>query len=418
MIEIKIPKLGLTMESAKLASWQVKSGDHVKKDDVLLILETDKVSFEVPSPADGIIHPVVAEGEIYEVELTVGYLAENREEYEQILKEKPVGITGGEGEIAQAPLESISREERDHVPVPSMSERKRIKASPLARAMATSHGLEISSITGTGPGGRIIRDDVLRAMNEKPAAPEKTLGVLPGSACKDFIGKEILESIPIKGIRRAIFDNMYQSISQSAQLTLHTEASAESFIILRGLLNDRLEGEEKKISFNAILVKLTAAALRLHPRINAGVEGDAIHVWQQIHIGLAMEANDALIVPVTRNPDLKTIREINQEISELIDKTLANRLLPDDMANGTFTISNLGFADVDYFTPIIRPPESGILGVGRIVRKPVVKNDQVIPEDRIGLSLTFDHRIIDGAPAARFLKTIKEMVEDPILMIS
>jgi pyruvate/2-oxoglutarate dehydrogenase complex dihydrolipoamide acyltransferase (E2) component len=159
-------------------------------------------------------------------------------------------------------------------------------------------------------------------------------------------------------------------------------------------------------------------ALRLHPKINASVEGDNIRVWRQVHIGVAMEANDALIVPVVRNPDIKTIREIDHEILELIQKARENKLSPDDLANGTFTISNLGFADIDFFTPIIRPPESAILGVGRITKKPSVRNDHVIPEARIGLSLTFDHRIIDGAPGARFLKTIKEMVEEPLLMIS
>ena len=148
------------------------------------------------------------------------------------------------------------------------------------------------------------------------------------------------------------------------------------------------------------------------------MEGDTIRVWRQIHIGLAMEANKALIVPVVRNPDMKTIREIDREITELVLKTRENKLSPDDLVNGTFTISNLGFADIDYFTPIIRPPESAILGVGRIVKKPGIKDDHVIPEARIGLSLTFDHRIIDGAPAARFLNTIKDMIEDPLVMIS
>jgi len=207
---------------------------------------------------------------------------------------------------------------------------------------------------------------------------------------------------------------MYQSLSQSAQLSLHTEACAEPLIALR----ERFSRDEEKVSFNAILVKISAMALRLHPKINASVEGDNIRVWRQVHIGVAMEANDALIVPVVRNPDIKTIREIDHEILELIQKTRENKLSPDDLANGTFTISNLGFADIDFFTPIIRPPETAILGVGRITKKPSVRNDHVIPEARIGLSLTFDHRIIDGAPGARFLKTIKEMVEEPLLMIS
>jgi pyruvate dehydrogenase E2 component (dihydrolipoamide acetyltransferase) len=214
-----------------------------------------------------------------------------------------------------------------------------------------------------------------------------------------------------------IYDNMYMSLSQTAQLTLHTEAKGEAFVDFRDRLNKRLVKEEIKFSYNVILVKIVATALRMHPKINASIEGDEIKIWQQIHIGVALESEDALFVPVIRNPDLKSLNEINQELNELIIKTRENKLLPDDLANGTFTISNLGFADVDFFTPILRPPESAILGVGRIVKKPGITNNHVVPEARIGLSLTFDHRIIDGAPGARFLKTVKDMIEDPMLMI-
>jgi pyruvate/2-oxoglutarate dehydrogenase complex dihydrolipoamide acyltransferase (E2) component len=277
--------------------------------------------------------------------------------------------------------------------------------------MAAEHNLDLSSINGTGPGGRIVRADILRALEEKAKVAAKRIEELaePGPGSR----KDIRESIPIRGVRKIIFDNMFQSLSQSAQLTLHTEASAEALVALR----DRLATDGQKVSFNAILVKTAAMVLRLHAKINASVEHDTIQVWKQIHIGLAMEANEALIVPVVRTPDLKTIREIDHEIAELVKKLRENRLSPDDLMNGTFTITNLGFADVDFFTPIIRPPESAILGVGRIVKKPVVKNDTVVPEARLALSLTFDHRIIDGAPAARFLKTIKDMIEDPLLMI-
>jgi pyruvate/2-oxoglutarate dehydrogenase complex dihydrolipoamide acyltransferase (E2) component len=238
-----------------------------------------------------------------------------------------------------------------------------------------------------------------------------------GAFDKDFLGKEIIQTIPVTGIRRAIYDNMFMSLSETAQLTLHTEVSAEALMELRDRLNSGLGKGDIKISYNAVLVKVVAAALRIHPNVNVSVEGDEIKVWRQIHIGVAMELENALIVPVTRNPDLKSIKEINEEVNELIIKTRENRLLPDDLVNGTFTVSNLGFADVDHFTPILRPPESGILGVGRIVEKPVVKDGQILPEATLGLSLTFDHRIIDGAPAARFLKTVKDMIEAPVLMI-
>jgi len=413
MIELKIPKLGLTMENAKLLSWQFSSGDEVNKDEVLFVIETEKVTFEVPSPADGIIHPVARTGETYAVEETVGYLAESREEYEQLVRDYPSEILVAEKVVTLE--EKVNMAEKAFVPG-GVAPGERIKASPLARAVATSHGLNLAEISGTGPGGRIIREDILRAMEEREAAPEK-VKLVPRAGDKDFLGKEPLETIPVTGIRRVIFDNMYLSLSQTAQLTLHTEASAEALVDLRDRLNEGASDQDARISYNAILVKIAATALRLHPHINASVEGDEIKLWQQIHIGVAMESEDALVVPVVRNPDLKSITEINRELAELISKTRENRLLPDDLANGTFTISNLGFADVDSFTPILRPPESALLGVGRIVQKPVVRDGQITAEAMMSLSLTFDHRIIDGSPGARFLKTVKEIVEEPILMI-
>lgn len=416
MIELKIPKLGVTMEDAKLLSWQFKSGDEVKKGETLFTIETDKVTFEVPSPSDGIIHPVAKTGETYPVNQTVGYLAEDRGTYERLVKDYP------SDEVVR-PEEEVMVEETSKIPetVPSrggMLQSKRIKATPLARKMAAAQGLRLAEIRGTGPGGRIVKDDISRILKEKEAGPKREAFV-QATVDRDYPGKETLETIPISGVRRVIFDNMVVSLSQTAQLTMHTEASGEALVDLRDRLSNRSTGGERtKVSYNAILVKIVATALRLHPKMNASVVGDEIRVWRQVHIGIAMEAEDALLVPVVRNPDLKSIHEINQQLNELIAKTKENRLSPDDLANGTFTISNLGFADIDYFTPILRPPESALLGVGRIVKKPVVKDERIIPEARIGLSLTFDHRIIDGAPAARFLKILKEIIEYPLLMIA
>lgn len=412
MIELKIPKLGLTMEEAKLVSWQCGSGDEVKKDDPLFIIETDKVTYEVPAPADGIIHPVAKTGETYPVEETVGYLAENREEYERIIQEHPTGASAVKKAEPLQERPPVTEKAPPAAVLPGM----RVKASPLARNMAASHGLNLAEIQGTGPGGRIIREDILKALEKREAAAGEVS--IPQAADKSFPGKEALERMPITGIRRAIFDNMFLSLSKTAQLSLHTEACAEALVGLRDRLNNKVSSEQMRCSFNAILVKIAAAALREHPRINASVLGDEIMVWEQIHIGVAMESEDALLVPVVRNPDLKSISEINRELNELIRKTRENRLFPDDLANGTFTISNLGFADIDHFTPILRPPESALLGVGRIVEKPVVKEGEILSQAMLSLSLSFDHRIIDGAPAARFLKTVKDMIEDPLLMIA
>ncbi len=398
MVEIKIPKLGLTMEKATIVEWRFKSGDLVNEGDIILVIETDKVSFEVPAPCSGIIHPVVSEGSECTVEDTVGYIASDRAEYQRLLEEYPPG----EGKPPQ---------NQPQTPKPLQTHAVghgqgggRIKASPLARSMAKTHGIDLTEIKGTGPGGRIVRADILAAIEEKRAAAQ---GERPEAG-----PKEVAEAIPISGPRRVIFQNMFKSLSQSAQLTLHAGASAENLIALR-----QKASMEAKISLNAILVKIVAEALRLHPRINSTVEGDKIIVWKQVNIGLAMEAGESLVVPVIREPRKKGLLQINEEINILVQKAREGRLSPDDMAGGTFTVTNLGFLDIDYFTPIIRPPESAILGVGRVAKVPVVFEGQVVPQTRIHLSLTFDHRIIDGAPAARFLKTIMDFIEDPAMML-
>ena len=402
MIAVTIPKLGLTMESAKLLRWNFASGKEVQEGDIILVIETDKVTYEMPAPASGIIHPVAPEGKECMVEEVVGYIAMNREEYDRLVRQSP-SVTPEEEPAAAAPGEEPARQ-----PSVSQAQGLRVKASPLARAMAKEHDLDLKRIEGTGPGGRIVRADILRALEGKAKEAARRIEGL-----NELTDKGISESIPIRGARKVVFENMQRSLSESAQLTLHTEASAEALVALR----ERLSRDGEKLSYNAILVKTAAMALRLHPNMNASVEDGAITVWKQIHIGVAMEAKDVLIVPVVRRPDTKTMGEIEGEIAGLIGKVKENKLSPDDLVNGTFTITNLGSWDIDHFTPIIRPPESAILGVGRIIKKPVVKGDAVAPEQRLALSLTFDHRIIDGAPAARFLKTVKDMIEDPLLLI-
>lgn len=407
MIELKIPKLGMTMEKAKLLSWECRSGDRVAKDDTVFIIETDKITYEVPSPEGGLVHPVAEAGETYAVAHTVGYLAQERKEYESLLSKMP----GPEAEE----VPKVQREVKDEAPA-SPPDRKapegRLIASPAARRLAAEKNLDLAGMTGSGPDGRIVLEDVERALESPPAPPER--GELRKERDKARISPEnaVTESIPISGVRRVIFDNMYLSLSQSAQLTLHTEASAEAIVRIR----KDFQENGVTVSYNALLIKACAMALRRHPRINASVEGDRLQVWEKIHIGLAMEAGENLVVPVVQTPDVKTIPEIEEIIKSLMVRVAENKLGPDDLAHGTFTVSNLGFAGVDHFTPIIRPPESAVLGVGRIGKKAVVRENRVVPEARIGLSLTFDHRVIDGAPAGRFLKTIVEMVEKPALM--
>lgn len=460
--KIIMPQGGQDITEGKVVKWLKAEGDPVQKGEIVCEVETEKVVFEVESPVDGVLLKIIVpEGEktaIFSVIGIVGkpgeeidldkFLAEEKKEEKvvdvseirrklreretsatgkikasgrarRLATEKGIDLaaikgTGPGGRIVEEDVIRISKETgKAEVSEAAFAEeeKKQVRVSPVARKIAEESGIQLATIKGTGPAGRILKADVFQAVEEKKR--RATMAGRTAAKASEQV-KEVLEEIPIRGVRRVIFDNMYQSLSQSAQLTLHTEASAESLIDLR----ERFIKDEQKISYNAILLKIVAMALRRHPKINASVEGDTIRVWKQIHIGLAMETNEALMVPVVRNPDLRTFREIDRDISDLIQRARENRLSPDDLVNGTFTITNLGFADIDNFTPIIRPPESAILGVGRIVKKPSIRDDQVVPEARIALSLTFDHRIIDGAPGARFLRTIKKMIEDPLMMVS
>ncbi len=456
--EVIIPTLGEVVREVIISQWLKAEGDPVKQGEALLEVESEKVTVEVESPAAGtlakILFPKGAKVPITHVvaivlapgeSLPEGYghaapdVAEERPE-----PPLPDASSGSTAQVKAVPLaRRLARQHNIDLALVSPSgprntimkkdveaylaaamkeikeeavEEERVKASPLARSMAAKEGLDLAEVRGTGPGGRIVKEDVLRVIDERKAVPPKAAP--PEMVAVGSKLKETLETTPIAGARRIIFENMSLSLSQTAQLTLHTEASAEALVDLRERLNERLPQQNTKISYNAILVKIAATALRQHPQINASVEGDQITVWRQVNVGIAMESEDGLVVPVIKDSDLKSVGQINEEMLEFMAKIRDRRLLPDDLANGTFTISNLGFADIDYFTPILRPPESALIGIGRIIEKPTVKAAQIIPEKRLGLSLTFDHRIIDGAPAARFLKTIKDIIEIPALMVA
>ena len=397
-IEITVPKLGLTMEEATLVGWKFSAGQMVKKDQVVLVLETDKVTFEMPSPGDGLLHPVAASGSRIEVSQVIGYLAKDKAELEKLAAQHPIAETGAPPASAAAKPAAAPAES----PAMPAGAGGRVKASPVARVMAKAHGVDLSAIPGSGPGGRIVRDDVLKALKKGvPAAP--VAGGLLGVA----------QEIPIAGVRKVIFKNMHLSLATQAQLTLHTEASAAAMLRLRS----RLNAEGAKVSYNAVLVKVIAQALKQHPLVNASVDGETIKVWRQVHVGVAMDLGRGLIVPKVRNAESKSIREISADIDRLVEAAKAGSLALDDLTLGTFTLTNLGAWDIDDFTPIVNHPESAILGVGRIVEKPVARDGQVAIEPRLSLSLSFDHRIVDGAPGAAFLKTIKDFIEEPSLML-
>ncbi len=405
-IEISVPKLGLTMEDATLVCWKSAAGEMVKREQIVLVLETDKVTFEMPSPGDGLLHPVAAAGSRIEVSEVVGYLAVDKAELAKLAARHPAAETSAPAAAGKTPAGTTAAAVEP--PAAPAAAGGRAKASPVARVMAQAHGVDLSLIAGSGPGGRVVRADILKAIEK--GVPARAVPA-PAAAAGELLSA--IQEIPIAGVRKVIFKNMHLSLATQAQLTLHTEASAAAMIQLRS----RLNAAGAKVSYNALLVKVIAQALKQHPLVNAGVEGEVIKVWRQVHVGVAMDLGRGLIVPKVRNADSKSIREISADIDRLAEAAKAGSLALDDLTFGTFTLTNLGAWDIDDFTPIVNHPESAILGVGRIVEKPVARDGQVVIEPRLALSLSFDHRIIDGAPGAAFLKTIKDMIEEPALML-
>jgi pyruvate/2-oxoglutarate dehydrogenase complex dihydrolipoamide acyltransferase (E2) component len=407
-IEISIPKLGLTMEEATLVCWKFGAGEAVRKEQIVLVLETDKVTFEMPSPGDGLLHPVAAAGGRVGVSEVVGYLAADAAELGKLAASHPAAETGAaEAPPAAAAPAGAGAPATAPAPAPAGG---RLKASPVAKAMARAHGLDLARVAGSGPGGRVVRADVVAAL-EKGVAPQAAPAAA-GAPAGELLS--VAQEIPIAGVRKVIFKNMHLSLATQAQLTLHTEASAAAVMRLRDRMN---AAGGAKVSYNAVLVKVIAQALRQHPLVNAAVDGEVVRVWRQVHVGVAMDLGRGLIVPKVRDADRKTIREISAELDRLVEAAKAGTLALDDLTMGTFTLTNLGAWDIDDFTPIVNHPESAILGVGRIVSKPVARDGQVVVAPCVALSLSFDHRIIDGAPGAAFLKTIKDYVEEPALML-
>lgn len=294
--------------------------------------------------------------------------------------------------------------------------------SPLAKRMAEQTGLDWTRISGSGAGGKVVSADVSQALapvrdnttgqgSEAESGANASAGSSEGDAPE--AKEEVLQRIPVSGVRSLIASRMMQSAATTAPVTLTSETDATELVLLRS----RLQADGITASYNDLLLKILAKALTEHPHMNASWKGDSIYVWKRIHIGLAVDSQSGLRVPVVRDVDKKGLSEIAAESSRLAEAARLGNLAPDAMQGGTFTLSNLGMFGIDAFTPVIHLPESAILGVGRIKARPSVVDDQVAVRRMMWLSLTFDHRLVDGGPAARFLQRVAQLVEKPHLLL-
>ena len=445
-VELKMLQMDQTMTKGKIGKWLVKEGDTVTEGQPLLEIETDKVVHEQESPTDGIIAQILAEeGTNVPVNAILAVIGAPGEEVERIeadtapeqpVQAKPEQPTPTPSPTADAPKASpAARQLAEQLaidltevkpsgpggrilesdvqryidlrgPAPS-AETTRLKASPLARRLAKEHGVDLTSIAGSGPDGRIVRDDVLQVASAIPEVPTVETPAIQQTA----------EVIAMDGIRGIIAERMTLSLQTNASVTLHTEVDATALVELRGMLNEKLQTRDVSITYTDLLVKVVANALQEHPRLNATLTDDGIHLLPEINIGVAVALEDGLVVPVIQNADKERLSEISGQVKDFAERARSNQLTPGELQGGTFTITNLGNFGIDAFTPIINPPESAILGVGRILKKPVVHNDEIVIRSMLTLSLTFDHRVVDGAPAAQFLQTVSNYIQDPYLLL-
>jgi pyruvate dehydrogenase E2 component (dihydrolipoamide acetyltransferase) len=398
-----MPKLGLTMTEGLIASWLKKEGDAVKKGEGLLEIETEKLTNVIEAPVDGTLLRILGEvGSSLPIAAVLAYIGDPGEKIpEGPVAEAAVAVAAAETVSASAPVAATIP---DAATAPASGKSGRIKASPAARALAKNLGIDYTLLTGTGPGGRIVKEDVLAAQTGGGFA-----------AARSTSAPATVQTLPYAGMRKAIGDGMHRSWSAAPMVTHHVQADVTALLDLKDQLNSDLAEGESRIGVVDLFAKIVARAIRDFPIVNATLADGEIKIPSTVNIGIAVAIDNGLVVPVVKDTGGKDLFAVSREIKELTAKARNNRLSRDEMSGGTFTISSIGgYGSVDFFTPIINQPESAILGICRTQETPVVRDGEIVIRKLAGLSLTFDHRVIDGAPAAEFLAAILKYLEKPL----
>jgi len=401
--------LSPTMEEGRVVKWLKRDGDAVKTGETLAEIETDKAVMDLVARADGVLRQVAAaEGQTVAVGSVVAVIAAPGE-----------AITAAAASAPKpAPAPPSGSAERGAVPSAAVpADATRVKASPLARRIAKEAGVDLKLVAGTGPGGRVTKRDLeARAVAAQPA-PQREVPLPAPRSPLVTRGGEPYQDVPLTQIRKTIAKRLATSLGPIPHFFLTTEVDMERASEARDALNRQLGDQGGKVSFNDLIIKATAQALTKHPACNAWFQEDHIRYWNEVHIGMAVAVEDGLITPVIRNAELKSLAEIGREAKELADRARSRRLQPNEYTGSTFSISNLGMFDIDQFTAVINPPEAGIIAVGSIVQKAVVVDGQPAIRRRMRITMSCDHRVIDGATGAAFLKTLKQMLENPLAML-
>lgn len=398
-IAVLMPKQGQSVESCLLIKWNKKVGDKVKTEEPICEVETDKAVFEVVAPEAGtILRIFYQEGDDVPVLDTIAVIGQPGEKIDQLIPKKAVSVPTGEFEEKQ----KVAIPEGSLKKTRSSLETGLIHISPVARNLAEEKGIDFSQLIGTGPGGRIIKKDI-----EKIIAEGETL--ISTTVSKIFLGP--IKEIPVEGVRKIISERMLTSLQSTAQLTLNASADASNLLACRESIktSSQMKGLIK-INLNDFLLYIVAHLLPEFKNMNAYFLKEKILEFEQVHLGFAVDSPRGLMVPIIHNAHLLSLKEISQEAKRLSTACQEDTILPDDMKGGTFTITNLGTMGIESFTPILNIPQVAILGVGNISLKPLMKDDKIQFIPHLGLSLTFDHQAIDGAPAAKFLQELIRLI--------
>jgi len=409
--QVIMPKLSDAMEEGRLLQWLKKEGDRVQSGDVLASIETDKAEIELESFGAGVLRKIlVAEGETVTVGKVIAIVAEPDEDISSLVSAAASAAPAkAEVKTSAPPAPAPPKVEAKAPPAPTApaAESGWIPASPIARRMARDAGVDLAKITGSGPGGRILERDIEAFLGAK--AQQMGGAEVP-------VGEREFEDKELSTIRKTIALRMTQSKAPIPHFTVTVEADMGEAQHLRGSLN-AVDPTAEKLSINHILIKAVALALKRHPVVNAAFANGKIRLFKKVHIGVAVALEDGLIVPVIRDCDRKSLGEIAREAKSLIERARGKKLRPEEYSGGTFAISNLGMYDVVEFTAVIDPTHGAILAVGAIEEKPVVMNGQIVIRQRMRLTGSFDHRIIDGAMGAKFLQEVKKILENPVQLL-
>ncbi len=419
-IKVQMPKLSDTMEEGKILKWLKKEGDKVEQGEVIAEVESDKADMELEAFDSGtLLKVVVPEGKGAGVGQVIAIIGDEGENVDDLLKEngeekkedkkKEKDEPKAEAEEKKDEKEEPEEKKEKHDEEPrkeTLREDGVIKASPLARRMADEHGIDLKKLDGSGPEGRIVKRDIEAIMEKGVAVEEK-----PSVAAAE----PVAETIELTGMRKAIARRMVESKSTVPHFYLTVEIDMSGVVDMRKKINEMQS--ENKVSFTDIMIKMAAQALLKHPKVNSYWAEDSIKRRGEINIGLAVALDDGLITPVVRNCDKKGIIQISKESKNFADRARNRKLQPEEYEGGSITISNLGMYDIEEFSAIINPPESAILATGAIVEKPVVRDGQIVVGKTMHVTMSCDHRVVDGAVGAEFLRDFKRMMEYPILTL-